>query len=121
MPNNHILVIEDDKSSAFAYNVFLGKSGFNISTAESIAQAKRLYESQQFGAAIVDLSLPDGDALEMIKDMKKKQESVLALVISGRGDKELQAKATECGADRYLIKPVDFAELKEYFSEKLLG
>ncbi len=119
MPNKNILIIEDDKSSAFAYNVFLSKSGFPVSLADSIAQAKQLYQSQQFGAAIIDLSLPDGDAIEMIKDLKANQQSVLALVISGRGDKELKKRAAESGADRYLIKPVDFGELKEYLAEKL--
>lgn len=119
MSNKNILIIEDDKSSAFAYNVFLSKSGFSISTAESIAEAKHLYEKEQFGAAIIDLSLPDGDAIEMIKDLKSKQDSVLALVISGRGDQELKQRAAECGADRYLIKPVDFGDLKQYLSEQL--
>lgn len=119
MPNKQILIIEDDKSSAFAYNVFLSKSGFSVSLAENIAEAKKLYQSQQFGAAIIDLSLPDGDAIEMIKDLKSNQDSVLALVISGRGDQELKQRAAESGADRYLIKPVDFGKLKEYLLEQL--
>lgn len=92
--------------------------GIDIKTASSLQSArKQLASSQGFRLALVDLGLPDGSGLELIREMHALQPSTPVIVTTVHDDDENLFGALAAGARGYLLKEQDDTQLLQYLSQ----
>ena len=108
----NILLVEDSPDLADAIAEFLTKHGHIVNWANSLKQAKIYLVSTQYSIVILDLSLPDGHGLDLIKqDISQLTPPPAVLVTTAKDHIHDRIKGLNEGADDYLIKPFDLNEL----------
>jgi len=107
-----ILIVEDEKATLFAYSKFLSKKNYDVKTATSLHDAKQLIASEIFNVILLDLRLPDGNALNLIKETQTVDEFTSIIVISGLSEISTAVEAMKHGADNFLTKPIDMENLE---------
>lgn len=106
----HIYILEDDSDVAAVFARALKAEGYVIeSFIGSRTFAQRVREKTP-DLCIVDLGLPDGDGLSVLRDMLSR-ENIATIIVTGRGDLSDKLKGLDYGADDYLVKPVEPLEL----------
>ncbi len=112
MPNKHnILVVEDELELAKSTLSFLSENGFLPFHAKDLKAARKLLKQEKFTAVLLDLGLPDGDGMSLIKEIKNFKEEIGLIIISAKDALEKKVQGLELGADDYLTKPFFFSEL----------
>jgi len=76
----------------------------NISEASSLAQARKLLDDKNFDLALIDLNLPDGNGVEIIREIDKNSPSTYCVVATIFDDDDYLFPALEAGAQGYLLK-----------------
>lgn len=107
-----ILIIEDD--SKIAYNIsqyFQNKSNFFTQEASTYEEAQYYLETEKYDAVILDLMLPDGNGLNLLKNLRSQENSTPVLVLTAKNQIEDKVIGLESGADDYLAKPFSLEEL----------
>ena len=106
-----ILVIDDEPSLRDVLKLGLARSGFEVGTAASQAEAvARLDES--WDLVVTDLQLPDGDGLAILRHVKEVAPETAVVVLTAHGSADTAVAAMKLGAHDYLIKPFDIDELR---------
>ena len=113
MPNkpHHILLVEDQLELAKSTLTFLSENGYRATHATDIKSAKAYLQTEKFSAVLLDLGLPDGDGISLIKSIKKTKEQMGLIIVSARDAISKKVEGLELGADDYLTKPFFFPEL----------
>ncbi|MBC7567531.1 MAG: response regulator transcription factor [Pedobacter sp.] len=107
-----ILIVEDEKTLALEMAEFLGKEGYVIEHAWQKKSAEEKIFVNSYDFILLDLSLPGGDGLELLSQLKSNLERDDAVIIlTARGDVDDRVKGLEAGADDYLPKPFSLIEL----------
>jgi DNA-binding response OmpR family regulator len=106
-----ILIIEDDKSLSRSINEYLKMEGHICETAENQNQAIMKVADNRYDCIILDIGLPDGNGLNIIKELKNNKLSDGILILSARSSLDDKLAGLKLGADDYLTKPFHFAEL----------
>lgn len=106
-----VLVIEDEIRLARLTAEALIKAGFAADTCGRLVDASTLVAAQNFDALIVDRTLPDGDALDLVRSIRQEGRDIPVLMLTARDAVEDRVAGLETGADDYLIKPFAMAEL----------
>jgi len=101
-----VLVVEDEADLRFSIRRFLEPRGYSVAEAGTVAAASACLRSQLPDIAIVDHRLPDGDGLEVLRNLKQLAPGVPALMLTGHGSIELAVAAVKEGAHQFLTKPV---------------
>lgn len=107
----HLLLIEDNARLAGLIQEGLNRQGFVIDWCESIDDASSTLEISNFDLVLLDLGLPDGDGLDLIKRMRRQKDMTPILVLTARSGLDDRVGGLDAGADDYLIKPFQLAEL----------
>ncbi|MBL8628326.1 MAG: response regulator transcription factor [Rhodospirillaceae bacterium] len=110
MPRNKILVVEDDTAMADTVKDVLSSAGFDVTTAETGAQAGKAMAQTKFDLCIVDLRLPDIDGFELVKRMRAIPGTGV-IILSAASDLTDRVVGLEVGADDYIQKPFNGREL----------
>ena len=107
-----VLVVEDDPAVAEPLLDGLRRNGFEV---EHVGYALQVVPTATSGMGIdvvlLDLGLPDGDGLELCRDMRRARDPLPILVLTARGTLEARVAGLRGGADDYLTKPFDMTEL----------
>jgi DNA-binding response OmpR family regulator len=106
-----LLVIEDEGRIAEILRSALSRSGFAVDTVGLSADARAALEVNPYDAVILDLGLPDGDGLALLRDMRARGNAVPVLVLTARDAVEHRVAVLDTGADDYLIKPFAMSEV----------
>ena len=107
-----VLLIEDDSRLAAMVSEYLGKAGFHVVHAETGARGLALHGREPADVVILDLMLPDGDGLDICRQMRARSDSPIPiLMLTARGDPMDRVVGLEMGADDYLPKPFEPREL----------
>ena len=105
-----ILLVEDDPSIQLLVKAILENEGYKVRTAETGADMYRITNSEFISLILLDLGLPDGDALPHI--MKIREESAIPIIIlTARQKMDDRLMALGLGANDYLTKPIHPKEL----------
>ena len=105
-----ILVLEDDRELNQTMTYALEKEGYHVLSAYSCEEAKELSEQQTFHLAILDVNLPDGNSLDLIRRIRK--DSMTHVICLTAMDTEMdQVMGYEAGADDYVTKPFSLSVL----------
>lgn len=103
-----VLLVEDSRYASEAVRLLALRSGARIRRADCIASAERHLGTYRAGIAIVDLGLPDGDGLTLIRTLANaKQRPAALLATSGQARAEVESEAMAAGADGFLAKPIE--------------
>jgi len=109
---DRVLLIEDDSRLAAMVSEYLGKAGFHVVHAETGARGLALHGREPADVVILDLMLPDGDGLDICRQMRARSDSPIPiLMLTARGDPMDRVVGLEMGADDYLPKPFEPREL----------
>jgi two-component system KDP operon response regulator KdpE len=108
--NGLVLVVEDEPQMRRFLRASLGAEGYRVREAWTIADGIREVAAEHPDAILLDLGLPDGDGLELLRRVRE-WSSVPVIVVSARGREEEKVAALDAGADDYLPKPFGTKEL----------
>lgn len=108
-----ILIVEDERGLALEIAEFLSKEGYIIEHAWKKASAEEKIFVNTYDIILLDLGLPDGDGLDLLRYLKSLPERDDAVIIlTARGAVEDRISGLEEGADDYLPKPFALSELQ---------
>jgi DNA-binding NtrC family response regulator len=114
-----ILVVDDDKSILRVFSRILQKAGYVVETVETGKEALAKVEDSLFAAALIDMRLPDMDGTDLLLQIRDKGSRMVKILVTGFPDLEDGVKATDYGADAYLVKPIKPELLLSVITEKL--
>jgi two-component system, OmpR family, response regulator QseB len=106
-----ILVIEDDLVLSDGLKVGLGLAGMTVDTVGTCAGARAALSATAFDAVVLDLMLPDGSGLDVLKEIRRKGNRIPVLLLTALDETSDRIKGLDHGADDYLGKPFDLDEL----------
>lgn len=106
-----ILFIEDDVAIANDMVTFLTGKGFTVAHALNMQTAKELLPTTNWGAVLLDWSLPDGEGIDLLPIIRKQADQASIIMITSKGQIADRIKGLDAGADDYMVKPCDPNEL----------
>lgn len=109
-PSVKILVVEDDADIRRFVRLSLSGEGFEVFEADCVARGLIEAASRVPDLVILDLGLPDGEGVDLIRDLRT-WSNVPVLVLSARTGEADKIAALDTGADDYLVKPFGVGEL----------
>ncbi len=106
-----ILIVEDNVRLLEAITETLESEKYLCETSLNFQSAHEKIFLYNYDILIVDINLPDGSGLELIKEIKKQNSSTGIIVVSARNSLDNKIEGLDLGADDYITKPFDMAEL----------
>jgi DNA-binding NtrC family response regulator len=106
-----ILVVDDEPLIADNLRLTLEREGYEVETAANTVSAMLRLEEQEFSLAVVDLVLPDGDGLHLLRLLKSKDPSLEVIIMTGHSSISKAVEATKQGAFYFVAKPFDAEEM----------
>lgn len=107
-----ILIIEDEELLRESIVSYLKGEGNICEVASTYWNAMEKINLYNYDCILLDLTLPDGDGLKILSEIKKLKKSEGVLIISARHSLDDKLSGLEMGADDYLVKPFHLSELK---------
>lgn len=99
-----ILVVEDEPSIADTLIYTLEKEGFDPTRVATLQEAREQLDARSYAAIVLDVSLPDGNGFEFLKEIRRNHSSPV-LFLTARNDEVDRIVGLEIGADDYITKP----------------
>ncbi|MEU6355130.1 response regulator transcription factor [Streptomyces sp. NPDC047072] len=106
----HLALIEDDPDFALMCRSYLERAGFTVTWAIDARAGKSVLYESSIDLAVLDLGLPDGSGLELLRALRSTSQ-LPVIVVTGRGAEADRVAGLEIGADDYLVKPFSQREL----------
>jgi two-component system response regulator TctD len=106
-----LLVIEDNEELAGLLTRGLAAAGFTADVVGRAGDARGALTSTRYAAVVLDLGLPDGDGLEVLRELRARQDASPVLVLTARSGVHDRVTGLRAGADDYLVKPFALEEL----------
>lgn len=106
-----VLVIDDEPRMVHQIALALRQAGIECDEAASVAQALACLSQMDYAAAIIDRGLPDGEGLDLVRRLRAAQTAVPCMVLTARDALHDRIDGLNAGADDYLAKPFEMAEL----------
>ena len=111
MPRSRVLLVEDDRGIRFGIRNFLVGRDYEVEEADTVRQGEELFRQSRPDIAILDYSLPDGNALDVLPRLKANDPTVPVIILTGHGSIDLAVRAMKEGAEQFLTKPVQMQAL----------
>ncbi|MBY0250020.1 MAG: response regulator [Methylobacterium organophilum] len=106
-----ILIVEDDHIIADGLRAGLAMSGATVDCVATCADADAALATSRFGAVVLDLMLPDGSGLDVLRSLRGRGDRTPVLLLTARDAVADRIAGLDGGADDYLSKPFDLDEL----------
>lgn len=106
-----LLIIEDELSLQEIMATTLRKEGYIVETASTHSAAVEKLGNYSYDCILLDITLPDGNGLDILESIKKSGSSINVIITSARDSIDDKIKGLELGADDYMAKPFHLAEL----------
>jgi DNA-binding response OmpR family regulator len=111
MPGPLVLLVDDDPEICQFLGMLLDLEGFTPLAVTSAAEALAAAERASPAAVLVDVAMPEMDGLEVCRRLRGRGLTAPILVVSARPGQALLQRAADAGADEFIRKPFDNAEL----------
>jgi DNA-binding NtrC family response regulator len=108
---DRVLIVEGEKENCGLLRDYVEDKGYEVATAGTCALAEQGWRATWPDIAILDYSLPDGNALELIPRLKAIDASIPIIILTGYGSIDLAVEAVKLGAEYFLPKPADLSTL----------
>ena len=106
-----LLVVEDNEQLAELLAQGLQTAGYETDVLTSLQEASAVLRTTFYAALILDLGLPDGDGLALLRELRHRNNPIPVLVLTARGGLHDRVHGLRSGADDYLVKPFALEEL----------
>ncbi|MGB0683024.1 MAG: response regulator [Magnetovibrionaceae bacterium] len=106
-----VLLVEDNERLVDAMRKGMEREGFALDAFETVEDGEAALSTVRYDAVVLDLGLPDGDGLTLLKNLRAQGAATPVLILTARDSVEDRVKGLDCGADDYLLKPFAFEEL----------
>lgn len=107
----NLILLEDETILREELAEFLADIGHRVDAVASLAEFERVHDPVRHRIAIIDLGLPDGDGMDLIRTLRRQGQRVGIIVLTARGAVRDKVAGLEDGADHYLSKTADLDEL----------
>jgi two-component system, OmpR family, response regulator len=107
-----ILVVEDDSVLRDGLTRSLRSAGYAVEVADDGKLADQLLSVHSFDLVVLDLGLPGLDGLEVLRRLRRRASNVPVLILTARDSVDDRVNGLDVGADDYLVKPFELAELE---------
>jgi two-component system, OmpR family, response regulator QseB len=107
----NILLVEDDLDLANGIRLALQDNGMKVNWVRRIDYAEHALETDVCDLIVLDLGLPDGDGLDFLAGIRRKKNTKPVLILTARDSLSDRLAGLDGGADDYLVKPFELAEL----------
>lgn len=114
-----ILIVEDETTLNRTLSEGLRELGYQTDEAENIKDAQYFIGIRNYDLVLLDWILPDGEGLDLVKEVKNKSQRTAVVMISARDDKESEVDAFKQGVDEYIVKPFEFDVLVARIESRL--
>jgi len=108
---SELLLIDDDQELCELLTSWLSQEGFQVRACHDGLSARKALADSAPAAVVLDVMLPDGSGLELLKQLRNDHPELPVLMLSARGEPLDRILGLELGADDYLAKPCDPREL----------
>ena len=108
----HALVVEDETLLNKELKEQLLEEQFTVDAVLNFSEAEELLLGEIYDLVLLDLSLPGGDGLDLLKQIKNYNEDTAVIILTARGEIDDRVRGLELGSDDYLSKPFAMAELR---------
>ena len=106
-----ILIIEDEIELLIAVGNYLTKENYICELAESFSKALQKASIYEYDVILLDITLPDGNGLELLKTIRKHNGKAGVIILSAKNSLDDKITGLDQGADDYLTKPFQLSEL----------
>ena len=106
-----VLLIEDEQELRRSIRAFLQDVGFLVESANDFPSAMEKAEQYAYDAVLVDITLPKGSGLDIVRMLRKQNPNTGVIIISAKGSLDDKILGLDLGADDYLPKPFHLPEL----------
>jgi two-component system response regulator RegX3 len=110
MPLGQVLLVEDEAAIAQPFADLLRLEGYEPTVVGRAQEALDVAAARRFDAVLLDLMLPDGDGRDLCRELRRRSD-VPILILTARGGVTDRIVGLELGADDYVVKPFDGAEV----------
>ena len=107
MASKRILIVDDEENIGRSLRMILEREGYAVNFCRSVAEFTRHPDAGRADAYLLDMKLPDGSGIDLLKAVKQNGTSAPAIMISGHGTIADAVEATRAGAFDFLEKPLD--------------
>src|SRR5215467_13010027 len=107
-----ILVVDDDQAIRWTLREALQSWGFTASEAGSVAEGLAAFNSEPAVAVLLDIDLPDGSGLDLLREIKREHEDAIVIMITGNVHVANTISALRGGAYDFIGKPINLEELR---------
>ena len=113
----HVLIVEDDPTTTVMLEGMLRRQGWDHAAAPDLEAAWTVLRDAPVDIVLLDLSLPDGDGLDLLRRVRRSEAGGLpdpkvpVLVISSRSQLRTRLSALDLGADGFVMKPMHLEEV----------
>jgi DNA-binding response OmpR family regulator len=119
-----ILIIEDTEAVSALLKLRIEKWGYKAYVAETGQEALDIIKNEMFDLILLDIFLPDTVAYDLIPKLKREWSGMEIITMTGHSTKDVEKEIRRQGILYYMVKPIDFVELKsiiQHMSKKLEG
>src|SRR6476620_11327183 len=106
-----LLIVEDNVQLSQLLAKGLHSAGYETDCLATAAEAHTALMTTSYAAMILDLGLPDGDGLTILRELRHRKDSLPVMVLTARGGLHDRVNGLRSGADDYLVKPLALEEL----------
>jgi len=106
-----LLIIEDEKELAASIASYLKNENYTCEVASNFKQAIDKIETTDYECIALDITLPDGSGMQLLKELKSNKKSEGIIIISAKNSIDDRINGLRLGADDYLVKPFHLSEL----------
>ncbi|MGA2268859.1 MAG: sigma-54 dependent transcriptional regulator [Bryobacteraceae bacterium] len=106
MASKRVLIVDDEENIGRSLRMILEREGYSVSVCRSAAEFGRHADAQRADAYLLDMKLPDGNGIDLLRTVRQNAISAPAIMISGHGTIADAVEATRAGAYDFLEKPL---------------
>src|SRR5256714_13313798 len=106
MASKRILIVDDEENIGRSLRMILEREGFGVNVCRSVAEFRKHPDAHRADAYLLDMKLPDGSGIDLLKAVRQNGASAPAVMISGHGTIADAVEATRAGAFDFLEKPL---------------
>ncbi len=106
MASKRVLIVDDEENIGRSLRMILEREGYAVNVCKSVAEFRRHPDAQRADAYLLDMKLPDGNGIDLLKVVRQNGATSPAIMISGHGTIADAVEATRAGAFDFLEKPL---------------
>jgi len=114
-----VLIVDDEPDIRELLEITLGRMNLTTQSAANFQQALKLLQSQEFDLCLTDMKLPDGNGIDLVKQIQKLAYTLPVAVLTAHGNVDTALTAMKAGAYDFVSKPVDLEQLRELVGNAL--